>query len=266
MELFALGILSATTIREIAAAAQKTAPRAHMATLAALGCTGEYKANIYRDLKAKLKLQTVKIAEPVLVSLPLWSPSAVLRHQPGLVEAKYPIMLPHELLASLWTHYPNYFKRYVLGEEPLQNFWEHVPVDGPWLRGHPVRRIKDFTKWAIPLRLHGDGVPVAKAKKRSMDVISMSSLVGACGKTWDTKLLLSGIIDAAKSSDPAGVNDTMKAIWKILLWSFAALLKGRWPHADWNNTPWPEGSWRAAKAGHRLCGNYIFLCCYAVPT
>ena len=44
----------------------------------------------------------------------------------------------------------------------------------------------------------------------------------------------------------------------VLLWSFAALCVGRWPHVDWTGEPWPAGSWRAEKAGQPLCGDFVF--------
>ena len=50
LELWALGILSASMVQYIAAAANKAAPRPQMATLAGLGTHGAWKANIHRDL------------------------------------------------------------------------------------------------------------------------------------------------------------------------------------------------------------------------
>ena len=99
---------------------------------------------------------------------------------------------------------------------------------------------------------------MGKGKKRSLDVVSMSSLVGAPGKTWDTKLLLSAVVDGAKVADQGDMAGTMKVLWQVLLWSFAALCRGRWPHLDWRGDPWPEGTWRAKTAGEQLCGDYVF--------
>ena len=54
----------------------------------------------------------------------------------------------------------------------------------------------------MPLRLHGDGVPIAKGKKRTLDIISFSSMVGERGSTWETRFFLSGVVSDAKKIPP----------------------------------------------------------------
>ena len=46
----------------------------------------------------------------------------------------------------------------------------------------------------IPLRIHGDAVPIGTAARRSLDVISVSSLLAGDASTWDCKWMLSGIV------------------------------------------------------------------------
>ena len=170
------------------------------------------------------------------------------------------MLLPHELLAEMYSAYPQEFQKFIVGDAPLREFWSHIPADDPWLQGHPILRDPDYANHAIPLRLHGDGVPVGKAKRRSLDVVSLSSLTGCPGKSWGTKLLLSGGVDGAKceAEGEGGGPSTMSVIWQVLLWSFAALCRGRWPVADWTGALWPESSWRARKAGQRICGEHSF--------
>ena len=264
IEYFALGILSAAAVRDICAASNRVSPRPQAEALASLGGSGSVRSNVHRDLVRKLKLGTINIAEPILVDLPMWSMNATSRHRPGRVPQKYPVMLPHELLASIYTAYPNKFQTYIVGPRPLRDFWTRIDADDPRIRAHPVLRVERYADRAIPLRLHGDGVPIGKAKRRSLDVISISSLVGKPGKTLDTKLILSGVVDGAKCDDQPGQPGTMHEIWRILFWYFAVLLNGHWPAADWDGCPWPEDSWRANKAGQRLCGEFVFaLMCIA---
>ena len=259
VELFALGLLSATTVREIAAAAIIVAPRPQMATLAALGTSGRHKNNILRDLTTKLNLNANNLPEPLLVDMPLWTENADGNHNAGVVFRPYPVMLPHEVFAYMFKHYRAEFNKFFLGSSPLASYWDNFAVDDPRLRDHPVRRIDGYTDHAIPLKLHGDGVKVGKARRgRSLDVLSLSSLVGDHGPTWDTRILMVGIVDGAKSSGDLVTESTMAVVWKVIMWSLAVCLDGRWPRCDWNSDPWPEGSWRAGRAGERLCESFVF--------
>ena len=129
LELFALGLLSATAVRDICAAAHRMAPRPQTGVLAALGGSGRFAANVHRDLVRKLKLGSLQIAEPILVNLPMWSERAVARHQPGRTEQEYPLMLPHELLACMYRHYPQEFEKYILGPRPLEEYWASFQDD-----------------------------------------------------------------------------------------------------------------------------------------
>ena len=132
----------------------------------------------------------MNLPEPLIVKLPMKSPNAQGRNQPGIVEQSWPIMLPHELIACMYVDYPQEFAKYILGPQPLADFWAGMRHDDPRLRSHPVTRVENFRERAVPMKLHGDGVPVGKAKGRSLDVITLSSLVSAPGPTWDSKLLL----------------------------------------------------------------------------
>ena len=55
--------------------------------------------------------------------------------------------------------------------------------DNPQLKDHPVRYRRDWKRRAIPLVLHGDGVPltgIGKSWSKLMDVFSISSHLGRC--------------------------------------------------------------------------------------
>ena len=91
VELYALGILSAKTARDIASAAHRSAPRPQTEVLAKLGAGGEYTNNINRDLQRKLALGSNNLPQPVYVELPMWSTSADGTHTAGKVFQKIPI-------------------------------------------------------------------------------------------------------------------------------------------------------------------------------
>ena len=73
------------------------------------------------------------------------------------------------------------FKKHIIGEAPSPTtaFWENVPASDPRMTGHPAKTMPKHN--LVPLRLHGDGVQIAKAANRSYDVISFSSMVGNMG-------------------------------------------------------------------------------------
>ena len=167
-------------------------------------------------------------------------------------------MLPHEFLAAMWEFNRGEFKKCCLGTAPLSNFWDNVERDSLQLAGHPLLGMHDFVQKAIPLRMHGDGVPIGTKRGRTLDVISLSSMVGFRGVSWDVKWLLFAIVDAAKykPTDDEGTA-TMDHVWTILLWSFRVLLKGVWPRRDWNGNALT--GWRWDKRDQPLCGGYIFV-------
>ena len=68
----------------------------------------------------------------------------------------------------------------------------------PRLLGHPMTKMRNWAQKAIPLSLHGDGVPVVKVGKpgsESFETYSMQSL-WAKGSTMAVKMLLFGIFEA----------------------------------------------------------------------
>ena len=189
IELWSLGVLSAKTLRTIATAAVKVAPRPAMCELASLS-----EGHFHRDLSRKLKLGSNDIPVPIQVPLPLRDENA----KPAkLVEGRsYPVLLPHEVIANMYEAHPEEFKNHVLGLAPLSEFWSHVGDLDP---RHPLTRIENFRECVVPLRIHGDGVPVAKRRGRSLDAISWSSIVGIKGApSWDSKFLIFAMVDAAK--------------------------------------------------------------------
>jgi hypothetical protein len=133
-------------------------------------------------------------------------------------------------LALMYAENRSEFNQFILGTTPLDTWWANMPADDPRYIGHLVNRIADKS-CVVPLWLHGDGVPIGRAKKRTLDVVSFGSMVGKQGCTWDTKLLVFTVLSAAKWSGDHENVGTMALVWKILLWSFGVLMKGNGHHA-----------------------------------
>ena len=94
-----------------------------------------------------------------------------------------------------------------------------------------------------------------KGDFRSVDVKSFSSFTGADGPTWDTRWVMSAIVQQAKFEGDDVDDSTDDAMRKILLWTFRALAAGKWPNLDWNGQPLGE-PWRTLSGD--LCGEFRF--------
>ena len=180
VELFGMGLLPANTLQAIGAAATSVAPRPQMQTLANLGCTGKWHGNCHRDLTRKLSLGGNTVPKPMMIALTLWNAAS---RPPSAEPVQWPFLLRHEILAYMFENFRGGFDNHFVGPAPLSNFWDSVPVNDPRLTGHPVRGTLDYRQRAIPLRLHGDGVPVGKARGRSLDILGLSSLTGTKAST-----------------------------------------------------------------------------------
>jgi len=96
-------------------------------------------------------------------------------------------------------------------------------------------RTTDHLHKLVPLAVHGDGG--AFSKNDSLMVISMRAITSA-SNVAHSQLFLAGIPKACvnKSTDPA--MDTMTCLWKVLKWSFTALLDGKHPARDHEGKLW----------------------------
>ena len=98
---------------------------------------------------------------------------------------------PHDVIGMLYTTYPHGFARRFLGQENLvgadmclRSFWANVPDADPrkqFLKASFVGRpgiSSEAELWsrAVPISLHGDGVPVAG---QSLEAITIAGVFGA---------------------------------------------------------------------------------------
>ena len=88
--------------------------------------------------------------------------------------------------------------------------------------------------FAVPISLHGDGVPVfgvGKSSTVTFDTYSIQSLF-VFGATLKVKQYICGVF-ADLIAD-----DTSLEMWRIMCWSLHWLYKGRWPPVDCYGKPW----------------------------
>ena len=155
--------------------------------------------------------------------------------------AEQDLFLPHVLFSGLYNQYPNAWRdRMCPSTEKLQEFWAEMR-DSPQLQGHPILAVPNYQSRAIPLALHGDGVPVTGVGKvwgESLDVFSWCSLLGR-GLTIEFTCYIYSIFQ--KLICNATLYNTKARFWRILVWSLQALQSGLWPEYTWDGRPDPRG-------------------------
>ena len=213
--------------------------------LASIGSRGVHPNNCWQDLKRILP--EPKLPKLFHLQLPLVHTSM------GRFTHSVPMLLPHQLFASLHKHYSDKFTEMFLGSRTNnKKFWAAVK-DSPQFKAHKVGTRPGFEENCIPLKIHGDGTPVTGLGKgwgKLVDIFSVSSML-----THGPSMLRSMMIFLmfqhliCKDAD----HKTMDNVFRMFIWSFKACWEGKHPRIDWNNNPmhYPE-------AGEDLCGGYFF--------
>ena len=124
-----------------------------------------------------------------------------------------PFLMPHMVFHHTYTENKEIFFRKFVGSSPeaandtLSNFWsEVISRRDPRIIRHPMCSRPDWQRWAIPVSLHGDAVPVVRVGKpgtQSLDCLSFQSLMPV-GITMDLKLLMFCIFEKTKSASLLG--------------------------------------------------------------
>ena len=244
VESWAKGELSPQKVQQIAELAMRDMSQVGnvqfktLEKLAALGNHGATAQNCHRDLLALAKPYS-KLPQPSLHSIHFKKKTSVQG-----------IFLPHEIFASLFHDYQETWKDVILPHhDKLIQFWK-VAKNHPCMEGHPLEGSEQ--QWAIPLSLHGDGVPTSGAGKVSCKMFtnfSWASLLGEASTALMQQYIW-GLVDSV------GNQQTLDDFFFILAWSFTCLFHGTWPAADHLGQPYAAGSLEAARAGCQLAGGY----------
>ena len=255
---WAWGDISATALQELAMKAYQDEVnllRAHgiheaqvhssLKSLASLGTWGKHSGNVHSQLLAWLGEPPTPA--PMKHQVPLLAQKV---KGGGEVEIHGPlaIFLPHELFAWYYKNDRARFQHLFLGSQEsqadLKQFWKEVGRrKDPRLQQHDMCNRNRWSEHAIPLALHGDGVPVlqvGKAGSKGWDAFSFQSLF-AFGKTLEVKLLIFGVFTASATEG------TWLEAFRVVTWSLHWLYMGTWPEVDCYGNAWPEGSLDAKK-------------------
>ena len=218
--------------------------------LAGLGTHGFYPNHMHAEIMRKLP--PTKLPQPCVCDMPLLSSdhvTSVLKPQS--------IIWPHELFSTLYHEYPWHFRKTVVpSTAKLHAFWDSQEFNVA-LHGHPVQRREGWRDLAVPISVHGDGVPVVgvgKGWSMSLEILTWMSLLGV-GSTLETNFYIYSIFkDLVVEGETVGT-DTYKTFWRKLRWSMMALWRGTFPFTDENGHPLHGPS--ACKAGEPLAGGFF---------
>ena len=253
---WAWGEMSTPAIQQIAAAAvEDGADSLEIAILAGLGSGGRFSSHMHSEL--------LKHLQPTKVNEALSEVNIFMKRLPnGIIQSKHPMLLPHELFATMYEHHRERFIEVLCGGSlaTIEMFWQDVAGTQKYA-SHPARLVPSHRKKCIPIALHGDGVPISgvgKSWSKSAQVFSWTSLL-ARGPTKSTCFLI--YLFFWHLIVPAGNMDLYKKFTKVLCWSLGALFDGKWPGADADGRPWEQGSPQAERAGKPLA-NGFFCCVY----
>ena len=256
VEMYCWSELSLPKMQAIAAAAvhdSQPTPHPDLVRLAKLGGSGDHPQNMGRDFKRL-------VCEPSLadaiseISLPIRKlPLNIFRFR----VVRQLIILPHMLFATIFAKHRNDFDMAMCGgsEDRLAEFWQAME-DHPAMAAH-LRDRPNWQRRAIPLGLHGDGLPVTGVGKtwaQSAEAFSWGSLV-APGSTIRSLYLMFMCYKSLVVA--SGGLSTMDAIWRKVCWSFYWLWMGVWPEEDEFGRPWVSGTLDHARAGTSLAGGFF---------
>ena len=232
--------------------------------VAALGSYGRYPNNIASEFLTWLGdpgfPPPLKVEINALITKPR-SRASVLRQVP------FHFLLPHYTFSHFFHNRRQHFDYKMLGirkgaddntVDRVQYFWQElIRRRDIRLKRHPVCKRSGWEKFAVPVAIHGDAIPVimiGKPGTKSLDCLSWQSLL-ASGTTLSIKELMFCIFEANKKKCCPHDQQTETAIWRVLMWSFKALYNGKHPDKDWNDNDWPSGSSEALLAGKPLCSD-----------
>ena len=191
-------------------------------SLSKSGSHGKHPQNTHRDVMTSVKDE--KDFKPLEVHVPF----------ENIGEQPTKLNLPHEHFAHIYNKHPQAFAQQMLpNSSDLQKFWVGI-------QGHPaVEKLHgEDLRFAVPLGMHGDEVPVVgvgKCWSRCALTFQYFSLLALAAGT-PTVNLLQWLWSTFDNICVPGIDGTVHTFMTIMKWSFFWLKEGKWPTHDWKGT------------------------------
>ena len=141
------------------------------------------------------------------------------------------------------------------GADILEGFW-NSQTGNPALESHPILKIPNWKRRAIPLKIHGDSVPVTgcgRVWSKSLFIISITGLLGHGSTMKSLFLMYAGFAHLL-------TDESSRALWKIICHSLTALWEGKHPAAGPDGKKYSANSAEGKRAGKRLFPVDKFFC------
>jgi hypothetical protein len=191
--------------------------------LSKLGSSGAISKNIHRDIMV--------YANPGVRLPAVFHFDVSFKHPFG--QQSQAALLPHEMFSALFNNYNAFFSSSIVSDvSKTREFWKAVK-DHPQMKSHPIASRAGYQKLAIPLGLHGDGVPIVGLGKgwvKMALVFSWSSLLGA-GNTLCSQFYIWSVFEKLCVVEEG--KRTLDVFFQILVWSLKWLWLGVWPDEDY---------------------------------
>ena len=149
--------------------------------LAGVGSHGRFKNKCHADVHKLMPSMMLKMPAPVRI--PLKAATAAS----GFINSLQWVLWPHELFGQIYNNFPNAWQKFVCPSvAEISRFWQEMfDCAHPQLH-HPLLlpRFNEMKTRCVPLKMHGDGIPVVgsgRAWAKVADIISWSSLLGRGG-------------------------------------------------------------------------------------
>ena len=180
-----------------------------------LGMGGAFINNIRRDL-CRYLIPRSFLPAPYMLRVPYSN------HQGDRLLVQFtnvPIILPHDLLDSLFHNCRSFFDKLVRGNRA---FWDCVRDDDPKLQDHPMTRVANWRNIFFPMVIFGDTVRYTTGGN-SLHVTCWSSMLYT---EWHWLATFLAVVMAKLSCCTQHLHgtSTMHEIWKLLRESFAHCL------------------------------------------
>lgn len=225
--------LPATDVQNIAhQAVLSGCPDPVVVSLSQLGASGTQAGNINRDLTTKF-CKNISLPQPTMVDVPMLDPSTN-----RVIQVRTAIYLPHQWMSSLSRCYEEAFAS-LFGLDHLQRWWASQDRRNPKFHDHPCLHLP--IDKCIPVVLHGDGCEFSD--RDSLNVLSLKPVLFKKTGAKDQHFVLAAV---PKSCTTGG---TWQAIWRWIVWSLEALVRGVHPDRDPEGRPCREAGAPIIKGG-----------------
>ena len=243
LQLWSLGSLPASTITQLAhLAILDGASHPELAALANCGGFGDDPGkNAHRGVM-RLFCKDIDLPEPVDVQTRAVDPKSSLEE-----DVFASVFLPHIMFASLAGYAVQFAK--LFSTQHLHAFWDACEKTGhDRLRGHPMKKKRDWKQKTISIFLHADGVEYHE--RDSMMVWSWGSVFSLLS-SLDCHILMSLFPKSCTAAT------TWEPIMKLLCWSLKALSEGMHPKVDQDGSPFAaESPFYEMRGLPLVAGNY----------